>query len=224
MRSFLQMIGFDLRCDIRGGAQYLSIATFYVLAISLFPMAIGPDTNMLTMLAPGLLVVCGLFATLMAQERMFRDDLKDGTLEGLVFSKAPYCVLIFAKIMAHWILTGLPCAIIAPVLGVMLGMDPMAALLAAPIMAGLTLVLSLLGAMLVSLSLRARKGAVLLALLALPLYIPMLIFGTSALDMARGMGIADAAVSILFMLAALAVLLPVSPLVCGAILRWVIED
>lgn len=224
MSIVLGMIAHDIKSDMKGSAQYISITMFYVLAITLFPLAIGPETNMLRLMAPGLLVVCAVLSSLMAQERMFKEDLRDGTLEMLTFSNCPYALIIFAKIIAHWILTGLPASIIAPVLALMLDTSIEQALIAAPVIATLCLILSLLGAMLAALSLKARKGTVLLALVALPLYIPMLIFSTSILDMSATVGINNAIAPSLFLLSILAVLLPMSPIVSSILVKWTIEE
>ena len=194
---------------------------FVVLAVVLFPFGVGPEANILARIAAGVIWVAALLASMLSLERLFQSDYEDGSLELLSLSPIALEVVVLAKITAHWLTTGLPLIVAAPLLAVLLNMDtegfPM--LILALVLG--TPSLSLIGAVGAALILGSRRGGVLLALLILPLYIPVLIFGVSAVDAVIGGFEAKAQLLILgaFLMAAL----PLCPWAAAAGLRQAIE-
>jgi len=174
----------DLRLALRQGMDSLMAVVFFVLACVLFPLGVGPEPQTLARIASGIICVAALLAALLSLERLFQTDYEDGSLEQMALSALPLPAIVLAKVAAHWLTTGVPLIIAAPVLAVMLQLDghAFAALLAALALA--TPSLSLIGAVGAALVLGARRGGVLLALLILPLYIPLLIFAVAAIDAA----------------------------------------
>ena len=174
----------ELISALRRRGDILNPLWFFIIVITLFPLGIGPDPGQLARIAPGIVWVAALLSSLLALERLFRDDFIDGTLEQLMLMPCPLGVLVLAKVFAHWLLTGLPLLLLSPLVAVLLSLDMVGfkavfwtLLLGTPI-------LSLLGAIGVALTVGIGKGGVLLSLLTLPLYIPVLIFATSAIDAA----------------------------------------
>jgi len=174
----------ELVSALRRRADILNPLWFFVIVITLFPLGIGPEPTLLARIAPGIVWVAALLSSLLALERLFRDDFIDGTLEQLMLMPCPLGVLVLAKVLAHWLLTGLPLLLLSPLVAVLLSLDMvgfqavfLTLLLGTPI-------LSLLGAIGVALTVGIGKGGVLLSLLTLPLYIPVLIFATSAIEAA----------------------------------------
>ena len=161
---------------------------FFILTVSLFPLAVTPDGNLLGQIGSGIIWVSALLAAMLSLESMYRDDYHDGTLELLLLqSGSPYQVVL-AKIISHWLTTGLPLVVISPLLAVMMQIDPAAiTALMLTLVIG-TAVLSLIGSVGMGLTVGLRQGGVLLSLLVLPLYIPILIFGSSAVS-AASMGL-----------------------------------
>jgi heme exporter protein B len=184
MRPFWLLIGRDLRLAFRQGADTLGAVAFFVLAVVLFPFGVGPEPAILARIAPGVIWVAALLASMLSLERLFQLDYEDGSLELLALGPIPLEATVAAKVAAHWLTTGLPLTVAAPLLAVLLQMDArgLAALVAA--LAIGTPLLSLIGAVGAALVLGARRGGVLLSLLVLPLYIPVLIFGVAAVDAA----------------------------------------
>ncbi len=185
MRSmFTGVLRRELVSALRRRADILNPLWFFVIVITLFPLGIGPEPTLLARIAPGIVWVAALLSSLLALERLFRDDFIDGTLEQLMLMPCPLGVLVLAKVLAHWLLTGLPLLLLSPLVAVLLSLDMVGfqavfwtLLLGTPI-------LSLLGAIGVALTVGIGKGGVLLSLLTLPLYIPVLIFATSAIEAA----------------------------------------
>ncbi len=182
MSAFIQVIRRELRLAFRQRLDSMMVLVFFVLAIVLFPFGIGPEPNILARIAPGIIWVAALLAVMLALERLFQADYEDGSLELLALAPLPLEVVVLAKVVAHWLTTGLPLIVAAPIMAVMLNMntDGMAMLLL--VLALGTPSLSLIGAIGAALILGARRGGVLLSLLILPLFIPILIFGVSAID------------------------------------------
>ncbi len=175
----------DLRIALRSRAELGVQLLFYVIVVTLFPLATTPERNLLITMGPGVLWVAALLASLLSLPRIFAGDFHDGTLEQIALSPHPLPALIGGKILAHWITTGLPVAVLAPLLGVQYGLGGESlAILALALLLG-TPILSLLGAIGAALTLGLRAGGSLLALLVLPLYIPILIFGAGSVDMWR---------------------------------------
>ncbi|AAO57105.1 heme exporter protein CcmB [Pseudomonas syringae group genomosp. 3] len=181
---FAALILREARLLARRPAELANPLVFFALVIALFPLAIGPDTQLLQALSPGLLWVAALLAVLLSLDGLFRGDFEDGSLEQWVLSPHPLALLILGKVLAHWVFSGLALVLLSPVLALMLGL-PVQCLpvLMLSLLLG-TPVLSLLGAVGAALTVGLKRGGVLLALLILPLYIPVLILGSAALQAA----------------------------------------
>ncbi|HZN46613.1 MAG TPA: heme exporter protein CcmB [Ramlibacter sp.] len=182
MKAFTGILRRDLLLAMRRKAEVLTALFFFVIVSSLFPLGIGPEPSLLRKIGPGVLWVGALLATMLGLQRMFATDHADGTLEQMVLSSAPLPVLVAGKIAAHWVVSGLPVVVLAPVLGLQFDLDAEAlVVLTMGLLIG-TPVLSLLGAIGAALTLGVRGGGALLSLLVLPLYIPTLIFGAGAVQ------------------------------------------
>ncbi|MBT3360365.1 MAG: heme exporter protein CcmB [Rhodospirillales bacterium] len=184
MDRFIRLVGRDLRLAQRHGFDSLLVVVFFVIAVVLFPFGVGPEPNILARIAAGIIWVAALLASMLSLERLLQADYEDGSLELLVLSPVTLEVIVLAKILAHWLTTGLPLIIAAPLLAVLLNMNVEGfAILILALLLG-TPTLSLMGAVGAGLILGSRRGGVLLSLLVLPLYIPVLIFGVGAVDAA----------------------------------------
>ena len=184
MRRFLRLVGRDLRLAQRHGFDSLLAVVFFVIAVVLFPFGVGPEANILARIAAGVIWVAALLASMLSLERLFQTDYEDGSLELLVLAPLPLEVVVLAKVAAHWLTTGLPLIVAAPLLAVLLNMNAAGfAVLLAALLVG-TPTLSLVGAVGAGLVLGSRRGGVLLSLLVLPLFIPVLVFGVGAVDAA----------------------------------------
>jgi heme exporter protein B len=217
MSGFIALLRRDLHLVWRRPGDVGVVLAFFVVATVLFPLGIGPETNVLARIAAGVLWCAALFAALLSLERLFAADYEDGTLDLLLLAPWPLELAALAKCLAHWIVTGLPLSLLAPVLGVAFGLDgPGLFALMATLLVG-TPTLSLIGGLAAALTLGARKSGALLALLALPLCVPTLIFGAGAIEtLAAGEGI----VTHVAILAALAlVALATTPWAIAAALR-----
>ncbi|MBF0306589.1 MAG: heme exporter protein CcmB, partial [Alphaproteobacteria bacterium] len=211
----------DLRLALRQGSDSVMVVTFFVLTVVLFPFGIGPEVNILERVSAGILWVVALLASMLSLDRLFQADYEDGSLELLALTPTPLGVVVAAKVVAHWLTTGLPLIVAAPVLAVLLHMnaDGFGVLLIA--MALGTPTLSLIGSIGAALVLGARRGGVLLSLLVLPLYVPVLIFGVGAVDAAvQGF---EARAQLLVMGAILLAALPLAPWASAAALRQALE-
>lgn len=174
------VISRDLTLAMRRRADVLTTLIFFVMVVSLFPLAVGSEIDMLRKMAPGVVWVAALLASMLSLGRMFSTDYLDGTLEQMLLVPQSLSMLVLSKIIAHWMLSGLPLVLIAPVLGLQFDMAGEALLvLVAALLLG-TPVLSMIGAIGAALTLGLRGGGVLVSLLVLPLCIPVLIFGTGA--------------------------------------------
>lgn len=185
---FLAVVRRDLLLAWQQRGDLLVGLVFFVLVASLFPLAIGPEPQLLARVGPGVLWVAALLANLLALPRLFTADWQDGTLEQLLLAPAPASILVAGKLAAHWLTTGVPLALVAPLLGVQYGLNGQELLiLVASLLLG-TPTLSALGSIGAALTLGVRQGELLLALLVLPLYAPILIFGSGAVTaVAAGM-------------------------------------
>ena len=178
----LAIIRRDLRLAMRRRSDSVSMLFFFIIVVSLFPLGIGPEPELLRRLAPGVLWVAALLATMLSLPRLFADDYRDGTLEQLALAPQPLALIVLGKVIAHWLVSGLPLALLAPVLGLQFDLSPAAlSVLSLSLLIG-TPALSGIGAIGAALTLGVRGGGVLLALLILPLYIPVLIFGSGAVE------------------------------------------
>lgn len=174
----------ELKVAFRQPADSLNPLWFFIIVITLFPLGVGPGPQLLQKIAPGVIWVAALLSALLSLERLFRDDYLDGSLEQMMLMPVPLPVLVIAKVIAHWLLTGLPLLLVSPVLALLLSLDSTSYQAVVLTLLLGTPTLSFVGAIGVALTVGLRKGGVLLSLLILPLYIPVLIFATSAIDMA----------------------------------------
>ena len=221
MHLLVLVVRRDLLLAMRRRADVLTILVFFILVVSLFPLGVGPEMGMLRKMAPGALWVAALLASMLSLGRLFSADYLDGTLEQMMLTPQSLSVLVLGKMIAHWLVSGLPLVLMAPVLGLQFDMPAQGLLV---LMIGLligTPILSMLGAIGAALTLGLRGGGVLLSLLVLPLCIPVLIFGTGAVEaVASGLS----AVSNLSLIAALLMLCLVStPWVAAQALRISME-
>ena len=181
-RGFLVALVRDARLAARSKGEVIQALAFFVVVVSLFPLAIGPEAALLKRIAPGVVWVAALLSVLLTLPRMFAGDHADGTLEQLALSVYPLPAIVAGKLAAHWLMTGLPLALLSPLLGLQFGLETRElGVLFASLMLG-TPVLSLIGAIGAALTLGVRGGSILLALLVLPLNIPVLIFGAGAVE------------------------------------------
>jgi len=179
---FYHLLRRDLKLGFRRPAEIVNPLLFFTIVIVLFPLGIGPKTNLLATMAPGVIWVAALLSVLLSLEAMFRSDYEDGSLEQLVLSPHPVALLVFAKVVAHWLMTGLPLVVVSPLLALFLGLPSEGlGILVLTLFIG-TPVLTLIGAIGVALIIGLRNGGIILSLLVLPLYVPVLIFATSAVE------------------------------------------
>jgi heme exporter protein B len=184
MTGFFAVIRRELQLALRQAGDSAVVVLFFVLATVLFPFGVGPEPNMLARIAAGVLWVAALLAAMLSFERLFQPDYEDGSLEQLVLAPLPLEIVVLAKACGHWLVTGLPLIVAAPVLGILLNLPAagFGALIAT--MALGTPTISLIGTVGAALTLGARRGGVLLSLLVLPLLVPVLIFGAAGIDAA----------------------------------------
>jgi heme exporter protein B len=218
MTGFWTLVKRDLALALREGSAVGTALGFYLLVVALMPLGLGPDLKLLGRIAPGVLWIALLLAALLSLPRMFEADHEDGSLEVMATAPLPLELAAAAKALAHWISTGIPLAVLAPVLGILLNLDIAAyPALVATMLAG-TPAISFLGAVGAALTLRARRGGLLLALLVLPLYVPTLIFGISAMSSAA-LGLDGFEASFLLLCAISLASLVLGPLAAAAALR-----
>ena len=182
MSSFITILARDLKLAYRQGMDSIMIVMFFVIGVALFPFGVGPEANILARIAAGVIWVAALLASMLSLDRLFDADYEDGSLEVLMLQPITLEVAVAAKVTAHWLTTGLPLIIAAPIMAILMNLpaDGFAVLISALALG--TPSLSLIGAIGAALILGARRGGVLISLLVLPLYIPILIFGASAID------------------------------------------
>lgn len=183
---FVAIIQRDALLALRRRSEVLATLFFFVMIVSLFPLSVGPERELLRTMAPGILWVAALLAGLLSLARLFALDHADGTLEQMLLSSQPLSVIVAGKVLAHWLVSGLPLVVLAPVLALQFDLPPdTIGVLATSLLLG-TPVFSLVGGVGAALTLGLRGGGVLLALLVLPLYIPVLIFGAGAVQAHNG--------------------------------------
>ena len=217
LKAFYYLLIRDLRLAFRSRHELANPLIFFVLVVTLFPLAVTPSEDLLRVMAPGVIWVSALLSVLLSLDRLFKQDYEDGSLDQLMLSPNPLVILVLAKVSAHWLLTGLPLVLIAPLLGVFMYIpDEALSTLIFSLLLG-TPVLSLVGAIGVSLTVAVNRGGVLLSLIILPLYIPVLIFGANAVDVASdGLSVRG---QLLFLGAVLALALSLAPLATAVALR-----
>ena len=221
MNRLWAVVGRDLQLAVRQGGATLLAVVFFLLTVTLFPLGIGPEPAILSRIAPGVLWVAALLSAMLSLDRMFQADYEDGSLEQLALSGTPLTVVCLGKIIAHWLTTGLPLLLAAPVLAVLLNLDVdgFGALILTMLLG--TPVLSLIGAIGAALTVTVRRGGVLVSLLVLPLYVPVLIFGVSAIDAAlHGL---DSGAHILLLAALVFAALPTCPFAAAAAVKLALE-
>lgn len=217
LKAFYYLLLRDMRLALRSRHELANPLIFFVLVVTLFPLAVMPTPERLQEMAPGVIWVAALLSVLLSLDRLFKQDYEDGSLDQLMLSPNPLVILVLAKVCAHWLLTGLPLVIIAPLLGVFMQLQAESLnVLIWSLLLG-TPVLSLIGAIGVSLTVAVNRGGVLLSLIVLPLYIPVLIFGANAIDVASdGMSVRG---QLLFLGAVLVLALSLAPLATAIALR-----
>lgn len=211
----------DLTLAMRHRSDVLTTVFFFIIVVSLFPLGVGPDAQLLKEMAAGVVWVAALLASMLSLTRLFADDYHDGTLEQLLLVPQPLSLIVLGKVLAHWIISGLPLVLMSPLLGLQFGLEGDALLMLMLTLLIGTPVLSLLGAIGAALTLGLRGGGVLVSLLVLPLYIPVLIFGAGAVTAnAAGMG-AEGHLSLMGAILLLALVL--APWASAAALRISLE-
>ena len=221
MSPFLAVIARDLRLARRQGTDIAMTLAFFVVVVALFPLGLGPTPELLARIAPAVLWVTALLAAMLSFDRLFQQDSEDGGLEQLALSGLPLSLLALAKAVAHWLTTGLPMLVLAPLLAVSLNLASDAYWTLVATLALGTPVVSLFGTVGAALVVGARRAGVLVALIVLPLLIPVLIFAVLAIEAASaGLTIR---VHLLFLGAILAASIPLAPLAAGAALRQALD-
>lgn len=221
LSAFSCLVRRDLMLAWRHRSDLVGTLVFFVIVVSLFPLAVGPEPQLLRTMGAGIVWVAALLASMLALGRLFEPDHADGSLEQLLLSPAPLALLATAKVTAHWLVSGLPLVLLAPVLALQYDLPHASGLaLAAGLLLG-TPVLSFIGAMAAALTLGLRGGSMLVGLIVLPLYIPVLIFGTAAVGAAaNGM---DASPYLMLLGAMLAAAVALAPWATAAGLRIAME-
>ena len=219
MTAWLALLRHEIRVVLREGGAVGTVLGFYAIVITMMPIALGPDLKLLARIAPGIIWIAFLLAALLSLSRLYERELEDGSLDLMVIGAMPLEAVTFAKSLAHWLTTCLPLAAMTPVMGLFLNIDYGALpLLITTLLIG-TIAVSFLGAVAAALTLRARIGGVLIALIVLPLYVPTLIYGITAITAL--MLTPDDAISPLLMLAAISLIsLVVGPVAAAAVLRY----
>jgi heme exporter protein B len=211
----------DLTLAWRRRSDVLSTLFFFVIVVTLFPLGIGPETQLLRSIAPGVVWVAALLASMLSLGRLFLNDYQDGTLEQILLTPQPLYLVVMGKLLALWLVSGVPLALLSPVLGIQFGLSRENLLILLVSLFLGTPVLSLIGSIGAALTLGLRGGGVLISLLVLPLYIPVLIFGAGAVD-ASIMGV-SAGANLSLLGALLAVTLVFAPWATSAALRISLE-
>lgn len=221
-RVFFCILGRDVRLAMRRRTDVLTTLFFFVIVVSLFPLGVGTEKELLRILGPGVVWVAALLASMLALERLFAADYEDGTLEQMLMTPQPLALMVFAKVAAHWLLTGLPLVALAPLVGLQYHLaDASLAAMMLSLFIG-TPVLSLIGAIGAALTLGLRGGGILLSLLILPLYIPVLVYGAGAVSVSA-IDFADTQPYFSLLGAFLLLALVFSPLAAAAALRISME-
>ena len=179
---FVAVFSKYVKLAFRQRAEIVNPILFFLIVISLFPLAIGPEPGLLSRMAPGIIWVAALLSTMLGLDKLFRDDYNDGSLEQLIASSYPLSLTVLAKVAAHWVITGLPLVLMTPLFALLLNLETTALMATLLTLLLGTPLLSFIGAIGAGLTVGLQKGGILMSLLVLPLYIPVLIFATSAID------------------------------------------
>lgn len=181
-KQFWSVVMRDVKISWFGGSTSSMVVAFFIIVVTLFPLGVGPEQNMLARIAVGVIWVAALLSCLLSLDRIFQADYEDGSLDQYALSPLPLELTVIAKAIAHWVTTSVPLILISPLLGVLMNMDDAAFLPLIYAMLAGTPALSLIGTIGASLTVSLRRGGVLLSLLILPLYVPVLIFGVMSVD------------------------------------------
>ena len=222
MKAFWQLVGRDLAIAWREGGTIGVTLGFYLMVVAMLPLGLGPDLNLLSRIAPGVLWVALLLAALLSLGRLFESDFEDGSLEVLAMGPLPLEAVAAAKSLAHWLSTGVPLTLLAPVLGLLLNLPLDGYLVLVATMLVGTPAVSFIGAIGAALTLRTRRGGVLLSLLMLPLFVPTLTFGISAVSAAL-LGTDAFVPSFLILIAVSLASIVLAPLAAAAALRFQLQ-
>lgn len=215
--AWLALLRRDLLLAVRQRGQLANPLLFFVLVVTLFPLGLNPEPALLRTIGPGVIWVGALLAAMLSLDSMFRSDFDDGVLEQLLISPHPLPLMVLAKVTAHWLVTGLPLLLMAPLLGLLLHLEGTALWVLLATLALGTPLLSLIGSIGVALTVGLRRGGVLLSLLVLPLYVPVLIFAAAAVgNAAAGMAVAG---QLAFLGALLSLATALAPFATAAALR-----
>lgn len=219
MSAFLALMRREFAVALRDGGSIGTVLGFYAIAVAMMPIAVGPDLNLLSRIAPGVLWISLLLAALLSLGRLFERDVEDGTLDLYAMSAVPLEMVVVTKSLAHWLTTCLPLTLMTPVLGLFLNVDFAAVpMIVATMLIG-TVAVSFFGAIAAALTLRSKRGGVLVALLVLPIYVPTLIYGISTVSML--MLTPGSFVSPLLLLAAISLIsIVIGPIASAAVLRY----
>ena len=216
-KAMFELFRRDIKLAARNKSEWLNPLLFFIFAAILFPLGIGPDSAVLTQIAPGIIWVVALLAALLSLDTLFRSDFEDGSLEQVVLTPHPFSLLILTKITVHWLLTGVPLILLSPLLATFFHLDASATLILMKTLLLGTPVLSLVGAIGSALTVGLRRGSMLLSLLVLPLYVPVLIFGANAVA-ASSAGL-DIGGHLMIIASLLVLSITLAPLAAAAALR-----
>jgi len=221
LKTVFALIARDLRLSYAQGGGAGLVVAFYAVSVALFPLGVGPEVAVLSVIGPGILWIAALLAALISLDRLFQADFEDGSLEGLALSDLPFSLVALAKAIAHWIAMLLPLVVLSPLFGLMLQLsDDSLWILVLGLALG-TPALSLIGAVAGALTVAVRRGGALIALLVLPLYIPPLIFGVAAVEATRSLASVSANLSLLAGCSLFALVF--GPLAAGAAIKLSLE-
>lgn len=220
--AFIATLKRDLLLAGRHPGDWINPLVFFLIAITLVPLGVGPEAALLAVLAPGILWVMALLATLLSLDGLFRSDFDDGALEQCLVSPSLLYLTVLAKVLAHWLVTGLPLTLMSPLLGLMLALPEGGyGVLCLSLMIG-TITMSLIGSVGAALTVSLRRGGLLLSLIVMPLYVPVLIFGASAVNDAALGNEAGVALAVLGTFGAMAAVL--APIAAAAALRICVDS
>jgi heme exporter protein B len=221
-KVFWRILTRDLLLASRRRTDVLTTLFFFLIVVSLFPLGVGTEREVLRTLGPGVVWVAALLASMLALERLFAADHEDGTLEQMLLTAQPLPLLVLAKVTAHWLLTGLPLVLIAPLMGLQYHLQEVSVwVMMLALLLG-TPVLSLIGAIGAALTLGLRGGGILLSLLVLPLYIPVLVYGAGAVEVSA-VELSETRPYLMLLSAFLLAALALAPLGAAAALRISME-
>ena len=218
MKAFIELMRRELVIAMRDGGSIGTVLGFYAISVAMMPIAVGPDLNLLGRIAAGVLWISLLLAALLSLGRLFERDLEDGTLDLYVMSALPMELVAVAKSLAHWLATCLPLVLLTPVLGLFLNVNFNALPMILLTMLIGTVAVSFLGAIAAALTLRSKRGGVLIALLVLPLYVPTLIYGITTVSMLM-LTPGSFAAPLMLLSAISLIAMVIGPLAAAAILR-----